>query len=305
MKRIVRRVQSLNERAAELTAAVGQFPERVAELRGAVTATSDQLQNLKSDIQISASGLTVDGDSDMSTALAEIAENASVFEEAGFLLDGLDIEVSPVQRLLIELVRFEDVAVSDIQKLIWDHQNHGTLNAVLTSILKAKSMADNVEISDLVYHKLVIAVGPVPSVRLCWRAAEPSNASASAAWPSGPSTSFAAGTSFFEPTQSAELAPPAATIKASTEPPPASAEFPINEWIEDTALDPHLRTVTTTIDDSPVPQEDFELPGHDDGFISDPAVNASAFDPAPPHPSPEPADPLARFKVMPNLTRNG
>ncbi len=305
MKRIVRRVQSLNERAAELTAAVGQFPERVAELRGAVTATSDQLQTLKSDIQISASGLTVDDDSDMSAALAEIAENASLLEEAGFLLDGLDIEVSPVQRVLIQLVRFEDVEASDIQKLIWDHQNHGTLNAVLTSILKAKSMADNVEISDLVYHKLVIAIGPVPSVRLCWRSAEPSTASASTAWPSGPSTTFAAGTSFFEPAQATELVPPASTVAACPAPPPASIESSANEWNEDTAPDPHLRTATTSIDDSPVPQEDLEIPGHHDGFISEPAASASAFDPAPPHPSPEPADPLARFKVMPNLARNG
>ena len=173
MKRIVRRVQTLNERAAELTAAAGQLPNRVAELRQAVTATSGELQNLKSGIEVNLGDLQVDRDDDLSAALAEVAAHAPVLAEAGFILDGLDVEVSPVQRIIVQLVRYDDVETLHIQSLIQKYQQEKSVRAILSSILKARAMVETIQIDGLDYHKLMIGIGPVPTIRLCWRDTNP------------------------------------------------------------------------------------------------------------------------------------
>jgi hypothetical protein len=169
MKRIVKGVQSLNERAAQLTAAAGQLPSRVAELRAAMTATTGELQHLKSDIQMNVADLQVDREDGLSEALAEIAGHASALAEAGYVLDGLDVEISPVQRLIVQLVRYRAVSPGALQGLIDLHQERKSLRAILSAILKARAMVDSIEIDGLDYHKLTIGIGPVPTIRLCWR----------------------------------------------------------------------------------------------------------------------------------------
>ncbi len=286
MKRIVRRVQSLNERAAELTAAVGQLPERVAELRGAVTATSGQLQNLKSDIQVNVADLMMDREDDLSAALAEVAGHAPLFADAGFILDGFDLEVSPVQQLVIELIRHQDVALEKIQSLIAGVEPHGTVAALLSAILKARGVAELIEVDGLIYDKLVVSIGPVPSIRLCWRTgsrevAEPSR------------SSFAltpAGGSFFDSVPHGHHAAVASVPYAGYEPEHA------------------VETETVTHDGSDQQFTDGEVHGHDPSH--EPV--AMEFDEHTPTavvaPPEEPVadsvlDPLARFKVMPTLTR--
>jgi len=287
MKRIVRRVQTLNERAAELTAAAGQLPNRVAELREAVTATSGQLQTLKSDIQINVADLQIEREDDLSAAIAEIAGHAPVLAMAGFLLDGLDVEVSPVQRLMVQLVRFKDVETLEIQPLIQQYQQHPTLRAILSSILKARAMGATLAIDGLEYHKLVIGIGPVPTIRLCWRAEE----AAPAAWQPSPSKPLASSTSFFGPPLHTETTPKGAEsgIEAAEE--WVEAEEPVEISEHEPA-----HTVSTTIITAPPP-----LPSEaarEPLGVEPPFVAAAP----PPLPTP-PVDPLARFKVMPTLGR--
>ncbi len=149
MKRIVRRVQSLNERAAELTAAASQLPKRVAEMREVMTATTGQLQSLKTDIQANVADLVIHREDDFAAALAEITSHAPVLAEAGFLLDGLDIEVSPTQRVVVQLVRIGDAEPGEIEELIQKHHGRTTLRAILSAMLKARDVAATIRIDGL------------------------------------------------------------------------------------------------------------------------------------------------------------
>jgi hypothetical protein len=273
MKRIIRRVQTLNERAAELTAAAGQLPNRVAELREAMTATAGQLHTLKSDIQVNIADLQMDHEDDIGAALVEVAGHAPVFLQAGFLLDGLDVEVSPTQRVIVQLVREKDVEKSKIQDLVHQYEKQSTMRAILSAILKARVMVDTIEIDGLEYDKLMIGIGPVPTIRLCWRDRDAANSSS--AWQLMRSQPLAGGpqTSFFGPSIH-----PASSVPVTSE------------------AKPVIVAPVTAVDD--------DHAGAGSSALAPPPPMPDAPIPIVPPPLPSgPVDPLARFKVMPQMIK--
>lgn len=169
MKRFISKVQNLSQKAAELKAAMQQVPPKVAEIREAVAATTGQLQQLKSEIHYSVADLKADHEDHLSEALQEINSSTDVFAKAGFALSGVDLEISPVQRMLVHLARVEDVHASVLRALLSANQHRRTTRAILSSLLQAKQMAEAVEFSDLVYDEVAVGIGPIPTVRLCWR----------------------------------------------------------------------------------------------------------------------------------------
>lgn len=169
MKQFISKVQNLSRKAAEIKAAVQQVPPKIAEMREAVTATAGQLQQLKHEIQFTVGDLKADQEDHLSEALQELGNSADVFAQAGFALDGVDLEISPVQRLLVHLLRQEDVHASVLRSLVQANQHRRTIRAILSSLLQAKQMAETVEVGGLIYNEVIIGIGPIPSVRLCWR----------------------------------------------------------------------------------------------------------------------------------------
>ena len=222
MKQIIRRIQSLNESAVQLTAAAGQLPTRVAELREAMKATTGELQTLKSDIQVNIADLQIEHEDDIGTALVEVAGHAAVFQQAGFLLDGLDVEVSPIQRMIVTLKRQRDVDIGKLQELIQQYRDQSTMRSILSALFKARTMVDNIEIDGLDYDKLIIGIGPVPTIRLSWR--DRNAASVAQAWKPTQSQPLTIGaqTSFFGPA----LQPALASAKDPIEPETPEEETP-------------------------------------------------------------------------------
>jgi hypothetical protein len=207
MKQIIRRIQSLNESASQLTAAAGQLPTRVAELREAMKATTGELHTLKSDIQVNIADLQIEHEEDIGAALVEVAGHAAVFQQAGFLLDALDVEVSPIQRMIVTLKRQKDVDIGKLQELIQQYRDISTMRSILSALFKARTMVDNIEIDGLDYDKLIIGIGPVPTIRLSWR--DRSAKSITPVWQPAaaqPLTSSAT-TSFFGPALQSSFAP--------------------------------------------------------------------------------------------------
>ena len=74
MKQFISRVKNLSQKAAEIKAAMQQVPPKMAEIREMVTATTGQLQQLKSEIQYSVADLKADSEHHLSEALQEEPE---------------------------------------------------------------------------------------------------------------------------------------------------------------------------------------------------------------------------------------
>jgi len=266
MSNFMSRVKNLSQKAAEIKAAIQSVPPKVAEIREAMAATTDQLQQLKSEIHHSVADLKADNESSLSEALQEINGSADVFAKAGFVVTGVDLEISPVQRMLVHLAKAEDVHQSVLRALISANQKRRTTHAILSSLLQAKQMAETVEFNHLDYSEVAVGVGPIPSVRLCWRMQDVDQPTVSQAAPtvspppltaSAPASQSVFGQgSFFE--------------KRSPQPAPAKAELPAAKIpaLSVSASDPE------TVENTPV----------------EPIPEVST-------------DPLARFKKMPNLSK--
>ena len=169
MKKFIRRVQNLSQKATELKAAMQQLPPKVAEVREAVAMTTGQLKQLRSDVQSSVADLKSDDEQSLSESLREINDASDVFRRAGYEIGGVDIELSPSQKLIVHLNRVRDVPLSGIRSLRSSNEHRKVVRALLNSLVQAEEMADRVDLTDLAYYKLIVHVGPVPTVRLCWR----------------------------------------------------------------------------------------------------------------------------------------
>lgn len=273
MKQFISRVKNLSQKAAEIKAAMQQVPPKVAEIREAVAATTGQLQQLKSEIHFSVADLKADNEDRLSEAMQEINASTDVFAKAGFVLSGVDLEISPVQRMLIHLTKVEDVHASMLRSLVSANQHRRTTHAILSSLLQANQMADTVELGDLVYDEVIVGVGPIPSVRLCWRAEE------------------VAATAVVQPTQPIPAPSPIAAPAAAPQSVFGQSSFferrtpqttPVN--VQLTASPVAMSTVSSAVT---MPAESL------------PAVESSHIDPS----AGGKEDPLARFKKMPDFSK--
>jgi len=238
MGKFISRVKNLRQKAAELKAAMEQAPATIAEIRETVAATTGQLHQLKNEVQSSVTDLKVENADRISHALQEINSNRDVFHQAGFDLGGVDLELSPVQRLIVHLHKLEDVHPSDFRSLLAANQQKKTIHALLKALVQAQQMADKVELVHLDYSELIVGLGPIPSVRICWRAEEVFEAeevagSAPAApvpTPAPASPSFFGRSSYFErrPAQPAPAFGPAEAepVRAGSEPAVTREEAP-------------------------------------------------------------------------------
>ena len=230
MKKIINKIQDLGQKAAQVKQAVEAAPAKAAQLRESVLMTAGQLQQLRHDVQSSVTGLRADNEDRLVQALREINDSAETFREAGYELTGVDMELSPTQRLIVRLEKVESVAESVIRSVLAANSGRQTIYALLAALAKADGLSEKVKLSHLDYRELVVHVGPTPSVRLCWRAdvapsevAEQSHATptaaASAASPPPPLPMFSQ-SSYFE--QRSTPSPKPAAPAAMESPAPAT-----------------------------------------------------------------------------------
>jgi hypothetical protein len=273
MKQFISKAKDLSQRAAELKAAVERLPPKVAEVRETIAATAGQLQQLKTEVQSSVTDLKADNEQRLSQALQEINSSREVFLEAGFDLDGVDLEISPVQRLLVHLDKLEEVSPAVIRSLIAANKPRRTMHALLTALLQAQETAATVDLAGLDWVELVVGIGPIPSVRLSWRATAAASTPALSHSPqlttaASPATSpppFSQSTFFERPSPM-----PSAVVAASA---PGEASAPV-------ALPPipHPPSSAETLEEIETTR------------ITSPAAGTP--------------DPLARFKRMPDLSKH-
>ncbi|MCL4787876.1 MAG: hypothetical protein KJ070_13970 [Verrucomicrobia bacterium] len=276
MKQFISKAKDLSQRAAEWKAAVERLPPKVAEVRETIAATAGQLQQLKTEVQSSVTDLKADSEQRISQALQEINSSREVFLEAGFDLDGVDLEISPVQRLLVHLDKLEEVSPAVIRSLIAANKPRRTTHALLTALLQAQETAATVDLAGLDCVELVVGIGPIPSVRLCWRAAAVSAETAKPTPSHSPQVSSAA---------------PAA---------PTPSAFSQSTFFERQAVVPSPSAIATAPSEASAPVVPPAVP-HQAKSAETPADIETTRTTSPAAGTP---DPLARFKKMPDLSKH-
>lgn len=215
MKKIIQRVQDLGQKAGELRTVVEGIPGQAARLRDTVLVTAGQLQDMRRDVQASVAGLRATNDDGIAAALNDLQAGADEIRKAGYEMSGVEMELDPVQRLLVLLDKVADVRASELQSLLAANASRRTLHGLLSSLIKAEEFAARCGLRELDYCQLRVSVGPIPSIRLIWRAAEMEAASVPPALPTSalnpaPTTASIAA----QPTPSGVDAPP--SVQASS-----------------------------------------------------------------------------------------
>ena len=168
MKKFINKVQDLGKKAAEIKQSVQGMPAKAAELRQAVVMSAAELQQIRSDVQTNLSGLRASSEDRVLEAMRDINDNTYTFEEAGYELTGMDLDLAITQRLTVQFQKFEDVPLSTLRHLLSSATND-TVKCILSGLIKAEETAANIELTHLKYDGVTIDVGAVPLIRMLWR----------------------------------------------------------------------------------------------------------------------------------------
>lgn len=169
MSKILRNVRALRERAALLQKAVDAAPAKAAQLRDAVHSTTGQLQQLRTGVRESVAALKADGDGSLAETLVELDSSVGVFAKAGYDMTGVDLEQGGVQRVIVHLRRVEGAATESLRSLMAANPGRKLTLALLTAMQRAEEIERQVQLSDLHFSGLIVHVGAIPTMRLCWR----------------------------------------------------------------------------------------------------------------------------------------
>lgn len=179
-RNLMEKVQKLGRKVEPIRQFVQNAPAEMARIREAVAVTAGQLQQLRSEIQAGLGDLRADSGDQMLAALNELRGASGVLRQAGFEFAGVDLElgVTAGQRLMIQLRRVEVVPPAMLRALASAYPGNLVLRAVLAALERAIQMAETVDLRELDFTQLTVALGPAPSVRIGWRSESGSKGSA-------------------------------------------------------------------------------------------------------------------------------
>lgn len=172
MKKFAKGVQRLSQRAAEIRQAVETMPAKAAELRETVVATAGQVQQLRGELVAGAAAVraTVEAGADPAAVLRELEACAGVLAEAGFALEGADVDLAPVRRVRAHLVRTGVPSAARLRALLAANAHRPVAKTLLAGIVQAHDFAEKTDAGPLDWTHLTVEVGGAAGVRVGWRA---------------------------------------------------------------------------------------------------------------------------------------
>ncbi len=290
MNTVLTRLQALRDKAAQLKQAVDSAPAKAAQLRDAVNATTGQLQQLRADVQGTVASLKSDSDASLAETLVELNGGIGTLARAGYDLGGVDIEQGPAPRVIVHLDQIASARTTPLESLMKEISGKRTLQAILNALIRAEALEEKVQLADLSFRGLIVHIGAVPTVRLCWRRQHedveeeahllaqkmaPALMAETSTTPAPPPLPNYGATSFFEKQAPVVVAP-------ASQPAPAPVAQPVAIEIRQASLAPTPSYST---------------------------LRPSSSSPKAPPAEPDPStgdwrkDALARFKKMPHLGR--
>ena len=274
MNKLVNRLQALRQRAGQIKTAVEAAPATAARLRDAVNATAGQLQQLRTDVQGTVAALKSDSEASLAEALVELDGGLGLLARAGYDLTGIDLEQGTSPRLIVHLEQIEAARTEPLEQLARECAGKRTLHAILQALIRAEALEERVQLGDLSFRGLIVHVGPIPTVRLCWRRPEEP--------PDEPAVM---------PTPAPQ--PATALRPAATPPPLPLAAYGTGSFFERSS--PVKSAPQTTDNETPQPVSPSPAPT--------PASSRVPPETAAPVTGDWRKDALARFKKMPDLRR--
>ncbi len=248
MKKFAKGVQRLSQRAAVLRQAVETMPAKAAELRETVVATAGQMQQLRGELAAGAAVVraTVDAQLDPAAVVRELADCAGGLAEAGFALEGVEADLTPVRRVRAHLGRTGETSAARLKAVLAAHAHRPVAKALFSGLVQAHALAAEADTGPLEWTDVTVEIGGAGGLRVGWQAEAPESE------PTGPGGTVGevrppvfSQSTFFErrpavavaETPLAPAAPPPVPVARASDVPAAAEPVPARPAARASALD--------------------------------------------------------------------
>ncbi len=145
------------------------------KIRESIEEGSNTLRELREEVEGTVDKLKVDSEEKLMDTVTEIRESTTVFEEAGYELIGMRIEMGFNPKVVPRIRRVKDISDREFRSLLGKHEDREVVNALLKAIRKAEELEDKVRLNDhnLELCNFEIEVGVVPAIHVTWAKPEP------------------------------------------------------------------------------------------------------------------------------------
>jgi len=256
---------------------VTTYKTKAEEIRAMIEDGAETIRDIRADVEGTVEELKTDSEEKMMESLEKIQDAERVFEEAGYDLRAVELEMGFNPKVVAVLKHKTSVSSRKKEQLLKKHESDKLLKTVLTSLFKAEALEDKVHLQRLTFSEVHLEMGLVPAIHVLWEdkstagVATPKSLSSSPSISTSPFTSSSSpftsrGSSFTGSATEEELSP----LEAK---PQSSAEPEDKEHIATSSEPSNIAEPATIEDPSSVESADLEE------SFSAPEVTASARDP--------------------------
>ena len=257
---------------------VTTYKTKAEEIRAMIEDGAETIRDIRADVEGTVEELKTDSEEKMMESLEKIQDAERVFEEAGYDLRAVELEMGFNPKVVAVLKHKTSVSSRKKERLLKQHENDKLLKTVLTSLFKAEALEDKVHLQRLTFSEVHLEMGLVPAIHVLWEdkstAGIATTQSRLSASPSISTSPFTSSSSSFTSRGSSFTGSATEEARSPLEPEPqSSVESEDKEPIATSSEPSNVEEPATTGEPYPVESADLEE------SFSAPEVTASAHDP--------------------------
>jgi len=257
---------------------VTTYKTKAEEIRAMIEDGAETIRDIRADVEGTVEELKTDSEEKMMESLEKIQDAERVFEEAGYDLRAVELEMGFNPKVVAVLKHKTSVSSRKKERLLKQHENDKLLKTVLTSLFKAEALEDKVHLQRLTFSEVHLEMGLVPAIHVLWEdkstAGIATTQSRLSASPSISTSPFTSSSSSFTSRGSSFTGSATEEARSPLEPEPqSSVESEDKEPIATSSEPSNVAEPATTGEPDSVESADLEE------SFSAPEVTASAHDP--------------------------
>lgn len=107
--------------------------------------------------------------SKLEKTIADLNESLPIIEEAGYIMNKLDVDISLLPRLFAHFYQVKTVSEEKQTELLERVEGRKLITMLLKALFKASTLREKIKIKDMEYQEVAVEIGLTPSAKLVFR----------------------------------------------------------------------------------------------------------------------------------------
>lgn len=147
---------------------VTTYKTKAEEIRAMIEDGAETIRDIRADVEGTVEELKADSEEKMMESLEKIQDAERVFEEAGYDLRAMELEMGFNPKVVAVLKHESKISARKKERLLKQHEEDKVLKAILTSLFKAEALEDKVHLQRLTFSEVHLEMGLVPAIHVLW-----------------------------------------------------------------------------------------------------------------------------------------